>query len=125
MRGTTNSTENLPLDWHSTYWAPADISVGDKNAGFTPCKILQNHAIASKKLFNGNNCMFVASEPRAIGALKYADVGPSVALIGRSNVGKSTLINELLRVKYCTFASCVFYCQNSRKPSNLCMETVS
>ena len=44
--------------------------------------------------------MFVASEPRAMGALKYKDVGPSVALIGRSNVGKSTLINKLLRVKY-------------------------
>ena len=107
MRRITNATENFQLDWHSTYWAPSNIALDNKNAAFTPCKISQKHFITSKKIFNGNNCTFVASEPRAIGALKYADVGPSVALIGRSNVGKSTLINELLRVKYATLVPCM------------------
>ena len=56
----------------------------------------------AKKAFNKQNCAFVASIPKAIDVLKYKDVGPSVAVIGQSNVGKSMLTNKLLRVKYAT-----------------------
>ena len=87
------------MDWHSTYWVPSQAR-NDDIADFDSCEISHEHGQISKKYFNGNNCTFVASEPRAMGALKYKGIGPSVALIGRSNVGKSTLINELLRVKF-------------------------